>query len=467
LGVIADALLLLLLATGSSHGSSPAVRTAIQEQGGLTVFLMPLPQDASRLRFRWSDLSAVRSDGTLAPLTLELTDVEAPHLKRQRRLAAAALPPGSYTGLSMTIGKASLQGDEGSVVLPIPDEPSRLDFPFKIERKREVVLSLELDYRASIGGGYRFSPVFAAQAPPRPAADLIGVVSSRGSDSVTLFEKTSGLVAGIVPTESRPTGLVLDPAKRRAYVADAGRDTIEVIGLLEQTVLDRLELRGGDEPLELALTPDGRTLLSANSGSNTVSLIDADGLVERTRIQVGSNPTSILVDREGKRAWVFNTAESTLSVIDIGTRAVVGTVSTEASPVRGQFDRAGGVLYVIHKSSPNMVLVDPLSLSVTRRVYVGSGATAIKVDSRTDRIYLAIRGTDEVAIYDRLSLLPADTIPVDGDVLNMAIDEEGYNIYLVIPEAGEIQAVRLVSKETAARIDVGDNPYGVALLGER
>jgi len=460
------AVLVLLLMTGTSEAAS-AARPVLRGQGGLTLYLLPFPQDASRLRFRFTDLSAIGADGTRHPLSLEITRAEPSSFARQRRLASAALPPGSYTGLSVTVSNASLQRDEGEVDLTVPGTPALIDQPFRIERQREVVLSLALNFRESVAEGDRFSPVLTAEPPSKPAADLIGLASSPGSNVITLFDKTSGRVVGIVPTAGGPTGLALDPARRRAYVADKEQDIVEAIGLLEQATLDRLQLRAGDQPSELALTPDGRTLLSVNAGSDTVSVIDAIGLVERTRLPVGSHPTSILLDREGKRAWVFNTAESTLSVIDIGSRALVGTVSTDASPIRGQFDRAGDVLYVIHKSSPNMVLVDPLSLSVTRRVYVGSGATAVKVDPRTDRIYLAIRGTGTVDIYDRLTLLPADAIPVDGEVANMTIDDQGFNLYLVIPDAGEVQVVRLVSKEVTARIDVGDSPYGVALLGER
>lgn len=443
------------------------MRPALREQGGLTVYLLPLPQAASRLGFRFTDLSAVGSDGTSLPLKVEMTRADASSLGRQRRLASAALPPGSYTGLTIAVSKPVLEQDEGEKKLALAEAPGKIEFPFKIEKRREVVVLLTLDYRKSITEEGEFLPVFSAAMPPTPAANTLGLVSSRGSNILTLFDKTSGQVAGIVPTGSRPTGLALDPERRRAYVADAGQDIIEAIGLLEQAPLERLELRAGDEPSELALTPDGRTLLSVNAGSDTVSLIDAIGLAERARLPVGSQPTSILLDREGKRAWVFNTAESTLSVIDIGSRAVVGTVSTDAGPVRGQFDRAGDVLYVVHKTSPNMTLIDPLSLSVTRRVYVGSGATAVKVDPRTDRIYVAIRGTGRVDIYDRLTLLPADEVAVDGDVANMTIDDQGFNLYLVISDAGEVEVVRLVSKEVTARIDVGNDPYGVALLGER
>ncbi|HXI02878.1 MAG TPA: hypothetical protein VNI57_06830 [Candidatus Saccharimonadales bacterium] len=467
MGVFAGALLVLLLATGCSHARSPVVAPAPRDQGSLIVYALPFPPEAARLGFEIEGLSAVRDDGTLLPLSLDLADLSSESLSRERRLAEGGLPSGTYSGLSMTVSEATLGGGGGSAELQVPAEPVRIEAPFKADARHAVLLTLGIDYRASVEAGYRFTPRFTAGIPTSPAPDLIGLVSSRSSDTVVLFDKSSGLVAGIVPAGRRPTGITLDSERRRAYVANAGDDTVQAIGLLEENVLDSLILRSDDQPTELALTPDGGTLLCVNSGSDSVSLIDAGTMVETARLPVGSSPAYVLVDREGTRAWVFNSGESTLTVIDIAARAVAGTVATDAGPIRGEFDREGDVLYVAHRSSPNMTLVDPRSLSVTRRVYVGSGATALKVDSSTDRIYLAIRGTDTVDIYDRLSLLPADSIPVDGDVSYMAIDGEGYNLYLVLPAKKEVQVIRLVSKETVARLDAGGNPYGVVLLGER
>lgn len=463
----ASALLLCLFGSGCSLAKHPATGQAAEGGGSLVVYLLPLSRDPARPPLHLDEISALREDGTALPLSLLHADVKGDGPTSERRLATQALPPGRYTGLLVRVSTTFPPGAQGAAALPSPQEPVSITVPFTIERRRAVVIGLRLEARVPADAGSRVPPLFTCVLPQRPAPGLIGVVSSRGSNDVTIFDKVSGQVVGIVPTGREPIGLVVDPVRRRAYVAAFADDTIEAIGLLEQDVLSRVSLRGGDRPVELALTPDGRTLLSANEGSSTVSAIDALPLVETARIPVGNGPRSILIDRGGRRAYTFNASSSTLTVLDIAARATVGTIATEAGPLRGQFNRAGDKLYVIHRSSPYLIVIDPLSLTVTARVYVGPGALALKVDPQTDRIYLARRGAGTLDIYDPFSFLPVDTIPTEGDVSFLTIDDEGNNLYLILSEINQVQVLRVVGKETTVRAEVGVGPTRVALVGER
>jgi YVTN family beta-propeller protein len=458
---------MVLVATGCSQMKAPATRPLLQEEGALLVYLRAFPADAARLTFRFQEIAAVREGGGTIPLSMSITRVRGSRLTRERRLATGQLPAGRYAGLAISVASATLRGGEGDAGLLTPPEPVVIDAPFTLRRRGAVVLSLDFDVRRSLEANFRFTPVFRATPPPSPAPDLIGVATSRGSDMVMLFDKISGRILGAIPTGSEPTGLAIDRLRRRVYVAASGTDTVQAIDLLDQKVLNRAELRGGDEPMELALTRDAGTLLAVNAGSGTVSMIDPVTMVETKRIRVGNRPVSVLLDGPGRRAYVFNTASGTISVIDVAHGAVAGTIATEAGPYRGQFNRLQDTLFVIHLSTPNITAIDPLSLEVTNRVYVGPGLTAIKVDPQTDRIYLTNERTASLEIYDPLSLLPIDSIPTDGGVSFMAIDDEGNNLYLVLADSGEVQILPIVGMKTTARVEVGHDPYSVVLSGER
>lgn len=443
------------------------VKPRLEEEGQVFVYLQSLSQEADRLTFRLEGMSAVRGDGTTVPVSLHIAEIRGKELKRDRLLASGELPPGQYLGIFFRVTGATLKGEEGDVALPLADEKPMTSFPFAIARKKALVVSLKFRYRESLPGGIRFAPSFAAEVPGKLATGLIGLVTSRRANTVTVFDKVTGKVVAVVPTGTSPAGMVLNPLLRRAYVAISGEDAVEAIDLLGGDVVSRGQLVIGDRPEELALTPDRKTLLSANTGSGTVSVVDAASLVETRRIQVGNGPQSILVDRAGRRAYVFNTLSSTISVLDIGTGGVVATVATESGPVRGEFNRGGNRLYVLHKYSPYLSVFDPTTLSIVRRVYVGSGGTALKVDSKTDLVYLSRQGTGEVAIYDPFSFLPIDSYRTGGDASCLTIDGEGNNLFVVLPGTNGVRAVRLVGKETASEAEVGENPYWVTLMGER
>ena len=437
------------------------------DQGLLVVQALALPVEASRLSFRFAAIAAVREEGGEIPLTTVLAEASAKTLTRERRLASGALPAGRYAGLSLRFSDVTLAGEQGRTPLQAPEGPLPVAAPFTLVKRQAVVLLLGLEYRGSVATGFRFTPSFSAAPPRKPAVGLLGAASARGADSVVLFDKSTGSVAGLVPTGRGPAGLAIDSERRRLYVAEPLEDAVETIGLLEQSVLSRIPLRGGDEPVELALLPDGRTLLAANGGSGTVSVIDAVSAIETARIRVGDQPRSVTVDRTGRRAYVFNEGSSTVSVIDVPTGAIAATIATEAGPFRGQLDRAGARLFVIHRSSPSLTVIDTATNAVVSRIYVGNGATALKVDAQSDRIYVARKGAPEVQVFDPLSLLPVDAIPVDGDVSFMAIDGEGNNLCLALQGLAAIEVLRIVGKTATAHVEVGVDPYAVALLGER
>jgi YVTN family beta-propeller protein len=442
---------------------------ATAEGGGLALYLEPVGQEAVRLTFRLREIAAVAEDGTKTPLALALRDVAARDVQRERLLAAGELAPGTYSGLALTVESASLQGGGpgGDSKLLLPDEPTLIAQPFEIAKRRAVVLTLEFQYRDSIDSGFRFVPLFSPRIPGKLATGLIGVASSSGSSEVTVFDKLSGRIAAVIPTEREPAGMALHQERRRAYVAILGDDAVQTIDLLENAVIDRLALSAGDDPVELALTPDARTLLVANRGSDTVSFVDPGELFEADRVRVGRNPRSIVVDREGVRAYVFNFGSNSISVLDVSRRAVAATIPTESGPVRGKLDRAGTRLFVIHESSPNLTVIDPSALTVEARVYVGAGATALEVDTRSDRIYVARRNTGTIEIYDPMSLLPVDSIAVEGNVAFMSIDPEGNNLFIVLADRDEVRIVRLANNRIVARTDLGRRPYWVSIMGER
>ncbi len=441
-------------------------RVPLETEASVFVYLEPFPQDAVRLAFRVREMSAMTTGGVSVPLPLSLTRARGPEIDRERLLGGGGVPAGVYAGLILTLDEASLEGQAGAP-LRTSMEPIRIDIPFQVERRRAVVLSLRLQHRDSVDKGYRFVPSFSAAVAGKPTTGLIGVATNCGAGTLTIFDKITGRVAAVIPAGRTPGGLDVDPSRLKAYVALSREDAVEVIDLQQYRATDRIQLFGGDRPVEVALTPDRATLLVVNHGSDSLSLVDPAALSESNRVSVGEEPSSVLVDRTGRQAYVFNTLSGTVSIVDLTVGEVSATIATDPEPVRGQLSRRGDRLYVIHRSSPYLTVLDTTSLAILNRVYVGTGATALKVDPVTDRIYLARRNALEIDIYDPFSLLPVDSIPVPGEVAYMTIDDEGNNLAVVLPDEREVRVLRLVGEQTVARIDVGKDPCWAALLGER
>ncbi len=436
-------------------------------QGEVFLYLEPFPQEAGRLRFTLGGINAVAADGTETPLALSVGEFRLEDLQRQRLVASGRLPQGSYTGLSFAVKRALLTGEEGEGDLIVPKQPTRISFPFTVHREKAVLISMTFKYSESVRDETSFFPTFALSIPGKPLLTLKAFATNRDSNTVTVFDKRSGRVVSVIETGNSPGGIVMDQRARRAYVALSEDDSIEVIDVDKGDTINRMRLNTGDKPPELALTPDGSVLLSVNSGSDSVSIINPFTLIEIKRLTVGHRPVSILLDRTGRKAYVFNSFSNTISVIDVPNRAVASTFATEVGPLRGQFNRKGDRLYVFFEMSPYLIAYDPATFSVIKRILVGSGLSVLKVDTNTDMLYLGRKHDGIIEVYDPFSLMPMEAFSVSGGVDYMTIDNEGNNLCVVIPGMKRLAIVSLVSKKTIAEMDVGDYPYWTTMTGER
>jgi len=436
-------------------------------QAAVFVYLQPFPAEASRLKFRVESLTALTPDGARHLLDLELKEGTAKKVDRERLLAGGHVPAGAYSGLSLKIASASLQGKGSQGELRIPEEDVRIDVPFKLTKRQAVVVSLRIHYPDSVASGFAFTPDFSAEVAGRAPAAVLGIVTSCSQDRLTLFDKLTGRVSGVVPVGRSPRSVVIDSARLEAFVAVADEDLIEVIDLQQSRSIDRIQLFGGDSPVHLALSADGSTLLVVNEGSNTLSVVDPAQRAQADRITVGERPSWVTVDAARRRAYVFNTLSDSVSVVDLQARRVVATVVTDPEPFLGRLDRSGSRLFVIHRSSPHLTVIDTLTLEIPNRVWVGPGASALESDPNTDRVYLARTGSPGIDVYDPFSLLPVETIPAWGDVGYLTIDAESNNLGLVLPRNDEVRLLRIVGGQTVGRIDVGENPCWLSFSGER
>jgi YVTN family beta-propeller protein len=448
------------------------VKPVLEQEGEVYLYLQPFPQEAERLRFTIEQVFAVRQDGREIPLSLSLRNITGRDVKRQRLLASGSLPPGVYTGLSFKVKDAIVrvedEEEKSEAALLVPEGPIRANFSFDIARKKGLVLSLVFKYYESIQGRIHFSPEFSIFVPSKPPNTLTGYVTNSGANNVMVFDKKKMQIVGVIPTGKGPTGMALDQRSQRAYVCLPGDDAIEMIDVVAGEIVNRMRLNSGDRPRELALTPDGRTLLSVNRGSNTVSFLDPSSLFELGRINVGNGPSSILIEPiTGRRAFVFNTLSSTISVLDIPNRGMVATISVEAGPLRGQFNRSGNRLYVIHELSSNLTVFDPASLVVQRRFRVRTGTNSIKVDHRSDFVYLGRKTDAMVEAYNPFSFFPVDSVKTGMGVVYMTIDRDENNLYFVNAQKKTVLINNLVSKKVISEFDVGEDPYWVTLIGEQ
>ena len=459
-------LLLWAFAIGCLPGA--ALRTApTAPEEKVLVYLQPLPQETQDLRFLVKGIDAIRKDGTPIALTVTTRELDgAKRSGRQRLIASGRLPPGAYAGLFIRIGEAFKKGEEGESALFVSEEPFPAVHGFGVKRESRSTLFLTLHGSGGITDGIFFRPEFSLASPRRDLTTFIGYVTHPRSDSITIFNKKTMEVMDTFTTGSAPMGIVLDPRLGRAYLAASGDDTIEVIDVLKGGVIEKVSLSFGDEPTDLALSRNGRILVSVNHGSNTVSVIDTVSFYEAWRSEGGDDPTDVVIDPTGLRAYVISPRASTLTVVDLSQKVLSATVSIDGAPHRGAFSRLGEKLFLICRDVPDLLVVDPNTFAVVERIFVGMGTTSIKVDTRSDLVYVGT-ALGEVHVIDPTSSMFVDTIRSEGAIADMTIDDEENRLFLVFADEARLERVDVTRKKVDAGMEVHDWGHAMVVMGER
>jgi YVTN family beta-propeller protein len=463
--------LLLFITSCVPEGSlqrGSAYKMPLGQEGEVIIYLQPLPQESSRLRFIISGISALRNDGLEIPLSLYQSDIKgADDTGRQKLLASGILPPGSYSGLSIQIRSAWVQTEEGEIALLVPEEPFRVDQQFEVNRQEASALFLALKPSGMITAGVRFTPAFSLASAGRPLINLVGFASVPASNTLAVFNKKTMQVVDVIATDPEPTGIVLDQFRARAYVAAARDDSVAVVDVSNLRVINRLKLNFKDRPVWLALTPDGRKLVAVNQGSNTVSIIDARSMIEIDRVKVGEKPSSAVMDPSGLKVYILNTRSKTISVVDLTQRRLAVTIAVEAAPLMGAFNREGNRLYVISGDWPYLTVIDRLRFAITQKIFIGSGAVSIRTDNQTGQIYIGKKIGAEIGVIDPFSGQLVDNFQIGGPAVFLTIDGQERTLLAALSDGNVLQKINLISRKPMAEIELSEGAYSVVVMGQR
>lgn len=461
---------LLLAAVAALCGCLPPVDGPAplpDREGHVRLYLQLAPGGSAQLRFALGEIAALGDDGARYPLPA-LTEELSPSAQTgaQMLLARGSLPGGAYRGFSVTAKEAFVLGEEGEGSLALAEEPVFLDLPFRLKTGDAKAFYLVLDPLASVAEGYRFSPVVHALPGREELVALKGYVSEAPDRLLSVFDKVTLHSVGLIGTRSAPAGIALDPDRQIAYVALPEEDAVEVIDLNQRRILWRILLRYGDRPRELALTPDRRTLVVADSGTSTVSLVDTASLVEKARIRVGEEPSFVVVDGVGERAFVLNRLTNSVSVISLPGATLIGDILLDGSPKQAVLNASGEEL-LVSGDSPTLTVIDLARLEVTDSLWLDMPGEALKLDSRTGLLYLGLAGTPRLAVIDPFTLTETGAIDVAGPVTYLAIDFEDNALLALASAAGVLEKIDIVGQQVIEHLPVVPGSYAVVVLRER
>jgi YVTN family beta-propeller protein len=191
---------------------------------------------------------------------------------------------------------------------------------------------------------------FVAGTLAGPGGELF--VINTQNDTVYRLSGDSLDTVASVRVGYRPYAAALSPSGKELAVSNWGDESVSLLD--PKTLQEKVKVKAGSHPNDLSYAKDGR-LFVANSGSNSVSVIRADKVVETIKTSlspsdpVGSTPDAVAIAPDGKRLYVANADNNDVAVIDISSdreSKILGFIPTGWYPTALAVSSDGKKLFV-------------------------------------------------------------------------------------------------------------------------
>jgi YVTN family beta-propeller protein len=158
-----------------------------------------------------------------------------------------------------------------------------------------------------------------------PDGGKIYATNKNDGPFVSVVDLKAYKMVGRIPVPGGTQGIAVSPDGRRVIIMASTEPTALVVDPSTDTIVDRIALTGQKTGAYKAyFSPDGKLLLTMNSGSSVINILDAGNLhAAQQTVTVGKDPMGIGFSADGKRALVANHGDGSVSVIDLDKRQVI------------------------------------------------------------------------------------------------------------------------------------------------
>lgn len=129
-----------------------------------------------------------------------------------------------------------------------------------------------------------------------------------------------------------PTGIAIDDAKKILYVVTKQDNSLYLIDLKNNSILQKLEL--SSEAYTCILSKDNEKLFISLWGKEQITVFDTKSRQIVDSIKVGSHPNDLCISNNKRYLFVSNANDNSVSVIDLLKSTVIETLNTSVYPTQ-------------------------------------------------------------------------------------------------------------------------------------
>jgi YVTN family beta-propeller protein len=441
-------------------------------KGQVTFFLNGPDRVSLDITFHLLSVTLKAEDGTAyelldSPLTINSVKI----IGRQLLLGEKDIPEGKYRGVRLIVKDASVMRKSTRIDLALPDKNIDAKIDTTVHKKQSTSLFMSWNPDTSISEGHTFRPAFSIRGALPELSSLLVYVTNEDSNNVSAINRQTGQTVATIMVGRKPRGIAISLRRdnQRIYVANSGSNSISVIDPAINRVENEIPIRLGWEPEDLAVNSspgDRESLFIANFRSNTVSVVDTTTFQETEKIPVGNGPIAIAVDPPVDNLF--------------GTRFLSPEDINSIRSFRDQYFN----VYVVNRNSNDISILK--MERATNRFKESStfdvewDPVSLEVDYQRGKVFVSNYNSDKLSVIDILEVIrgseagSASTINNVGTSITGVVSDPVFNrMYLLRETTGQIMVIRPFADRSGfiqtelppilGRIAVGKSPRAMEL----
>jgi phospholipase C len=247
--------------------------------------------------------------------------------------------------------------------------------------------------------------------------------------------------------------VVANPGTTFAYVPGIVGGNVAILNTATRALVSAIT-SGTTNPYGVAATPDGSQVWVTESGTNTVSVIPAQGSAPNKisgTIVVGIYPHGIAITPDGTTAYVANTGPNTgpggsetISVIDVSTQTVIGTIDVGEAPQVVTISPDGSLVFVTCADGVYVIAAASGSVSKVRERLRNPHGVSVTPDGA--QTYVTDTDHDAVVVIDTSSLRSVGRVAVGRTPWNTAFSADGSSAYVTNANDNTVSVIDTASQ---------------------
>lgn len=229
------------------------------------------------------------------------------------------------------------------------------------------------------------------------------------SSSILILDSQDGATRRARQLEQMNHNAVFSPDQQEVWTSQMTSPG-SVLVLDASTLEIKATVPVENAPAEVTFSPDGRYAFVANTGSDSVSVVEVNSKMVLDTIQVGDEPVGAWPGSNGVM-YIDNEAGKSLTAIDANTLAVLRTYSLGFTPAVATVSPDGN-LWVTDADNGRVVLYSLTEDTMLGEIETGAGAHAIVFSTNGQSAYITNQGSDAVSVIDVASRAVVKTVDV-------------------------------------------------------